>query len=69
MSGVWGARLWVNHLLCIAVIGSYEEGVARLLARFIDRTNGCVRVGDGLDSRFEDARMADLCTSRPDGIL
>ena len=69
MSRVWGARLWVNHLLCIAVIGSYEEGVARLLACFVDRTNGCVRVGNGLDSSFEDARMADLCTSRPDGIL
>ena len=63
------ARLWVNHLLCIPVIGSYEEGVARLLARLVDRTNGCVCVGDGFDSCFEDARMADLCTSRPDGIL
>ena len=69
MSRVRGARLWVNHLLRIPVIGSYEEDVARLLARLVDRTNGCVRVGDGLDSRFEDARMADLYTSPPDGIL
>jgi hypothetical protein len=68
MSRVRGARLRVNHLFRITVVGSYEEGVARLLARRVDRTNGCVRVGDGLDSRFEDARMADLYTSRPDGI-
>lgn len=60
MSRVRGACLWVDHLLRIPVIGSYEEDVARLLARLVDRTNGCVRVGDGLDSSFEDARMADL---------
>ncbi len=65
MSRVRGARLQVYHLLRITMIGGYDECVARLLARLVDRTDRCVGVGDGLDSRFKDARMADLCTSRP----
>ena len=65
MSRVRGARLQVYHLLRITMIGGYDECVARLLARLVYRTDRCVGVGDGLDSRFKDAGMADLCTSRP----
>jgi hypothetical protein len=65
MSRVRGARLQVNHLLRIAVVGRYDQSVTRLLARLVDRTDGCVGVGNGLDSRLKDAGMADLRTLRP----
>jgi hypothetical protein len=57
---VGGSRVQVDHLLRIAVIGRYEEGVARLLARFVDRTDGCVGVGDGFDGCVKDAGVPDL---------
>ena len=36
MSRVWSSCVQVNHLLCVAVVSRYDEGVARLLARFVD---------------------------------
>lgn len=64
MSRVRVARLQVDHLLRITVVSRYDQGVPCLLARLVDRTNGYIRVGDGLDSRLKDACMADLSTSR-----
>lgn len=63
MSRVRVARLRVDHLLRITVVSRYDQGVPCLLARLVDRTDGCIRVGDGLDSRFKDTRVADLNTS------
>jgi len=62
---MWGARFQVHHLLRITVIGRYDEGVACLLTRFIDRTDGCISVSDGFDGCLKDAGMADLCISSP----
>jgi hypothetical protein len=65
MSRVRGARLKIDHLLRITVVGRYDQGVPCLLACLVDRTDGRVGVGDGLDSRLKDTRMADLGTSKP----
>jgi hypothetical protein len=68
MRRVWGARVQVDHLFCVAVIGRYDEGVACLLARFVDRANGCVCVSDGFDGSVKDTRMPDLCKPRASNI-
>lgn len=60
MGRVWGARVQVDHLLRVSVVGRYEEGVTRLLARFIDRADGRVCVGDGFHRCVKDARVPDL---------
>jgi hypothetical protein len=60
MGRVGGSRVQVDHLLRIAVVGRYDKGVARLLARFVDRADRRVGVGDGFDGRIKDARVSDL---------
>ena len=60
MSRVWGSRVQVDHLLRVAVVGRYEEGVARLLARFVDRADRRVGVGDSFDGCVKDACVPDL---------
>jgi hypothetical protein len=57
---VWRTCFQVHHLLRVTMISRYDEGVARLLARLIDRADRCVSVCDGLDSSLENACMANL---------
>jgi hypothetical protein len=60
MGRVWGSRLQVDHLFRVSVVGCYNEGVARLLACFIDRADRRVGVGDGFNGCVKDARVPDL---------
>ena len=60
MGRVWRARVQIDHLLRVAVVCRYEEGVARLLARFVDRANRRVCVGDGFHRCVKNTRVPDL---------
>ncbi len=61
MSRVWGSGGQVDHLLRVAVVSRYEEGVARLLARFVDRADCRVGVSNSFDGCVKHAGMPDLC--------
>ncbi len=61
MGRVGGSGVQVDHLLRVAVVSSYDEGVTRLLARFVDRTDCRVGVGNSFDGCVKHAGMPDLC--------
>jgi hypothetical protein len=58
MRGLWGVLL-VEHLLCVAVVGSDEEGVAALLALLVDLADSLVGLGAGNDGSIVDASVAN----------
>lgn len=60
MSRVWGSGVQVDHLLRVAMVGRYDESVARVLACFVDRADCRVGVGNGFDGCVKDAGMPDL---------
>lgn len=60
MGRVWGSCVQVDHLFRVAVVSRYDEGVARLLARFVDNADCRVGVGNGFDSCVIHAGMPDL---------
>ncbi len=60
MGRVGVSGIQVDHLLRVAVVGSYDEGVSRLLARFVDRADCRIGVGNGFDGCVKDAGMPDL---------
>ena len=64
MGRVWRAGVRVYHLLRVTVIGRDDEGVAGLLACFVDSTDGCISVRDRFDGSLKDTRMADLSWKR-----
>ena len=60
MSRVWGSGVQVDHLLRVAVVSRYEEDVARILARFVDRADCRVGVSNSFDGCVKHAGMPDL---------
>ena len=60
MGRMGGSRVQVDHLFRVSMVGGYNEGVAHLLARFVDRADRRVGVGDGLDGCVKDARVPNL---------
>jgi hypothetical protein len=58
--GVRSTRLGIDHLFRVTVIGSDEENVTRLFARFVHRADSFVGVRDGFDGGVVDTCVADL---------
>jgi hypothetical protein len=54
-----GGVLLVEHLLCVAVVGGDEEGVAALLALLVDLADGLVGLGAGNDGGVVNTGVAD----------
>jgi hypothetical protein len=54
-----GGVLLVEHLLCVAVVGGDEEGVAALLALLVDLADSLVGLGAGNDGSVIDTSVAN----------
>lgn len=60
MGRVGGSSVQVDHLFRVSVVGGNDEGVSHLLARFVDRADCRVGVGDGFNGCVKDARVPNL---------
>lgn len=54
------ARVWVDHLLSVTVVGRDSEDVAGFLAGVVDGLDGLVGGGDGLDGGVKVTGVTDL---------